>query len=92
MAFTGKQPIYEVKNATAEVDTENGILVFTECKPVKEYQYLGEVKIKGIVSSLKYDLMVDKLTKKAKKEYPTANAIIYHTSKQLDVADAIIIK
>lgn len=35
---------YEPKKATAEVEQMQGLYIFTDSKPVLEYEYLGTVK------------------------------------------------
>ena len=35
---------YEVKPSTSEVNRIEGLLIFTDCKPVMDYEYLGTVK------------------------------------------------
>ena len=47
---------YEVKNNTAEVSQYEGYYIFTDCKPVKEYDYIAtiganEVQYTGGVTS-----------------------------------------
>ena len=67
---------YEPKNSTAEVDQIQGCYVFVNSKPVKEYEYLGTVKLSLTLGSGQFQDVRDKLTKKAKKEYPQANGLI----------------
>lgn len=74
---------YAVSKKTAEVNQESGLYIYTDCKPVKEYEYLGTVKVitfQGI-----YKEAIPLLIKKAKKEYPSAEGIIYIDSEKADV-------
>jgi hypothetical protein len=80
----------EIKNSTAEVKQVQGLYIFTDCKPVKEVDYLGTVKVKGVVMSNKYTAMRDLLIKKAKKDFPKADGIII--SDDSFEADAIKFK
>lgn len=66
---------YEVKNNTAEVEQIEGLYVFTDSKPVKEYEYLGTVKANWTWSS-KYEGIRSTLISKTKKDFPTAQGII----------------
>ena len=36
--------IYELKNNSAEVNQYQGVYIFTDSKPLKDYKYLGTVK------------------------------------------------
>lgn len=85
--------MYEPKNATAEVDTYEGVYVFTDSKPVKEYDYLGTVKIGFTVGSGQYQDLRDKLIKKAKKEYPSCQGLLFNFKDGgADKADVIKFK
>jgi len=80
-AFTA---VYEAKNNTAEVDQLEGVYFFANSKPVKEYEYLGSVKIGFTMGNGGYQDMREKLVKKAKKEYPKADGIIYNGDDKAD--------
>ncbi len=43
-ALTAMVQNYQVKKATAEVESYENILIFSDNKPVMEYEYLGTVK------------------------------------------------
>lgn len=74
----------------AEVNQVQGILIFTDSKPLQEYTYLGTVKAYRIVGSSQYQPVRDYLIKKIRKDYPAANGAIFHlTSGGTDHADAI---
>jgi hypothetical protein len=66
---------YTVSKSTANVETMQGVRVFTDSKPVMEYEYLGTVKM-TIALSGKYSEVRDFLIKTAKKKYPQCEAII----------------
>ncbi|GIV26866.1 MAG: hypothetical protein KatS3mg027_0680 [Bacteroidia bacterium] len=84
---------YEPKVNTAEVDQYEGLYVFVDSKPVREYEYLGTEKVVLTFGSGQYRDIRDKLIKKVKKEYPQANGIIFHFNENAsDKADAIKIK
>ena len=78
LAFTTVNT-YESKSNTAEVDQIQGYYIFAKCKPVKEYDYLGTVK-GPTIGNHEFDNLVELIVKKAKKEYPDANALIFDGS------------
>jgi hypothetical protein len=94
-ALTGSiamRSYYEVKKNTAEVEQFQGLFVFTDSKPVSEYQYLGSVKIVLKLNG-EYQAIRDKLIKNCKKEYPEADGLIMHFANNgVDRADAIKLK
>lgn len=84
-----------VKKNAAVVEQVQGIYVFTDCKPVKEFEYLGTVKATGAFSvrSPQYESVRDILIKRLKKEYPQADGIILKLKDgDTDSADAIKFK
>lgn len=84
---------YEVKNSTAEVNQLEGIYIYTDCKPVKEYIYLGSVKLSGGVSNPQYSNVRDALIKKVNKEYENVDAVILTLNAGgVDVCDVIRFK
>jgi hypothetical protein len=86
---------YEPKKSTAEVEQQEGIYIFTDSKPVKDYDYLGTIKTSGVISfgDAQYSGVRDKLIKKCKKDFPNAEGIIFtFKSGGADKADAIKFK
>lgn len=86
---------YEIKNSTAEVNNVEGLLIFTDCKPIKEYEYLGTVKSGGTggLANPQYEGVRNRLIKRIKKEYPKADGAIMNLNYgQADKADAIKFK
>lgn len=75
IAFTAAN--YDAKNSTAEVETEQGILLFVASKPVQQYEYLGTVELNGIVMSNDYKHIMPKTVEKALKKYPNAQGVIF---------------
>ena len=74
----------------AEVNQVQGIMIFTDSKPLQQYKYLGTVKAFRMAGSSQYQPLRDHLVKKLKKDYPAANGAIFHlTSGGTDYADAI---
>lgn len=91
--FAFKTIRYDARLNTAEVEQMQGIYLFSDSKPVREYEYLGSEKINfNLFGSGKYDDVRDKLIKKIKKEYPKANGVIFHLGDGKDKADAIFVK
>ncbi|HEX8269800.1 MAG TPA: hypothetical protein VF581_07900 [Flavobacterium sp.] len=66
--------IYELKNNSAEVTENNGLLVFSHAIPQKEHRIIGTIK-KGFMST-DYPVMFELVEKKIKKTYPTAQGYI----------------
>lgn len=85
---------YQVRKNTAEVKKVLGLYVFTDSDPVLEYDVLGEIKISSALSiSDSYGSRRDALIKKAKKEYPNADAILcYPETTGLSSVSADVIK
>lgn len=84
---------YDVRSNTAEVEQMDGLYIFVDSKPVKEYDYLGTEKVGVSMGSGQYRDVRDKLIKKIKKEYPQAQGILIHFAEGgADKADAIKFK
>jgi hypothetical protein len=84
---------YEVRKSTAEVDMISGFYVFSDSKPVSEFDFLGSVKGQSMSMNPQYTNIRDGILKRVKKEYPDANGVILHlNSGGTDRADAIKIK
>lgn len=85
--------VYDSKKSTAEAQQIQGIYIFTDSKPVSEYDYKGSVKIKMSFSGAQYSDIRDKFIEKMKKEFPDADGLILSLqSGGTDVADAIKFK
>lgn len=83
---------YVVSKKTAEVEMYQNICVFTDCKPVSDYEYLGTVSGRMSLSG-QYEPVRDGLIKNAKKQYPHANGVILHLKDGgVDKADVIKFK
>lgn len=78
---------YVVNRNTAEVETYQNVRIFTDSKPIKEYEYLGIVKAHiGLTGH--YSEIRGILIKNAIKKYPNAEGLIIKD----DVADVIKFK
>lgn len=75
---------YVVSKKTADVNQERGLYIFTDSKPVNEYVYLGKVKA-TLTWQGQYQEVIPVLVKKAKKEYPLAEGIIYIAPESAEV-------
>lgn len=75
----------------ARVEQLQGIYIFSDCKPVAKYKYLGTIKRNtGGFGGSQYADVRDGLIKQIKKEYPEADGIILILkSGGTDRADAI---
>jgi hypothetical protein len=87
LAFTASN--YEAKNASAEVQQEEGMYIFYRSKPVMEFEYLGTYKI-GMVWDDKPKLLFNKLIRKTKEKFPNADGIII--DNEMGKCDAIKFK
>lgn len=92
-AFSSKRNTV-ADNSLATVNQLQGLYVFTDCKPVGEYKYLGTVKNgMRIAGSAQYEPVRDRLLKKIKQDYPEANGVIFSfVNGAADRADAIQFK
>lgn len=66
---------YKVKLNTAEVNQLQGLYIFSDCKPILDYDYLGTVK-STITFDGQYQSVRDKLIERTKEKYPNADGII----------------
>lgn len=64
------------KKSAADVEQYSGCYIFYMCKPVREYDYLGTMKLSGVANTTKE--AAAKYAAAAKKEYPEANGIIFN--------------
>lgn len=84
---------YDPKKSTGEVDQFQGLFIFVDSKPVMEYEYLGTVKSSVSFGDSQYTGVRDRIIKKAKNDFPQADAIIItFKSGGSDKADAIKFK
>jgi hypothetical protein len=85
---------YVVGKQTADVTRKMGLLVFTDSEPVMQYEKLGTIKVSTTFALTgEYGSMRDALIKKAKKDFPTAEAILcYPEVKGLSAVTADVIK
>lgn len=75
---------YLVSKKTAEVNYINGLYVFTDSKPVMEFVTMGKVKA-TMTWQGQYQEVIPVLIKKARKEYPSAEGIIYVAPESAEV-------
>ena len=77
------------EKSKCRVNRQQGLYVFCDCKPVQEYDKLGEIVGAGGLSSLYSDLR-NRLIKKVMKKYKAADGIIINLVEGgRDRADAI---
>ena len=75
----------------AEVNQLQGIYIFTDSKPLQPYDYLGTVKkTVTFAGGIQYAAIRDRMIKKVKSDYPTADGIIFYGNA--DRCDAIKFK
>lgn len=77
----------------AQAQIVDGIVVFTDCEPVAEYNVVGDIKSAGGACG-QYTCVRDKLIKKALKEYDKSfdGIIIYPAKNGVDKATVIKFK
>jgi hypothetical protein len=93
VSLFGMRSYNDFKKSHSEVDQYQGIFVFTDSKPLKEYEYLGTVKMTMGLGSGQYQNVRNVLIKKAKKDYPQADGLIMNFKDGgTDRADAIKFK
>ena len=75
---------------TAKPNQEQGIYIFMDSKPMNEYEYLGSIKLKVLMTG-KYSEAKNAFLKKIKKDYPNANGALITDDDGFRI-DAILIK
>ena len=73
--------VYEPNYSTAEVAKIDGLLIFTDSKPIMPHEILGMVDL-GFVSGTQYESIRNSLVKRVKKTYPNADGIILNLNKK----------
>lgn len=84
--------MYDAKKNTAEVMQIEGIYIFTDSKPVMEYEYLGTIETSVLGMCNQYNCLRDKAITKTKKEYPASEGIIISFNKEKGNAKCDVIK
>ena len=77
LGFIAKSSIIPCTRANVEIIENVG--VFAYCKPDCGYDVLGTVKLPGLVSSERADRCIETLLKRAKKDFPSTEALILNT-------------
>lgn len=88
VSATSRPSTYDVRKNTAEVEQVHGIYVFTDCKPVADYEYIGKVTAFWVASQ-DYETVRDEVIRQVKKKQKEANAVILHFSGSNYTGDAI---
>ena len=79
----------QIKKNTATVEQAEGMYVFLQSSPQAEYEVLGTVKKTGLVWSGKPKEMYRILLRRAKKDFPNCDGIIF---EDIDMEHATCIK
>jgi hypothetical protein len=85
--------IYDLKQNSAEANELNGILMFTDSKPLMKYEIIGQVKL-GLGSTHK-DCYRDarvRLVEICKEKYPTGKGLMIKVDEFRYTADVIDFK
>lgn len=82
--FSFAKSIYEVKDITAETKKVEGLAIFTDCKPVKEYEVIGTVTLSefSFYNGSKFYKIQTRLSQKAKEKFPDAEGLIYDIAEE----------
>jgi len=91
LAFLLLSFIYSSDKSAATAEQREGIYIFMLSKPAAEYQHLGSIEKKGIVMSGKPEEMLNTMLRKAKKDYPQCDGIIF-TNVDMYKADCVKFK
>ncbi len=67
----------DYKKSDAKVNQAEGIYIFLESTPLKEYEVLGTVKKTGIVWSGQPNEMFRTILRRARRDYPNCDAVIF---------------
>jgi hypothetical protein len=90
LAFTPSA--LEPRTSMAHVEEVNGVLIFTDSKPVMPYDSLGTVEL-SFVTDTQYQSIRNHLLKKAKKRYPNVQGLIMKMNKKgVDKAMVVVFK
>ena len=82
--------VQQITKNTAAVKQIEGIYIFFASEPVREYEYLGTVKV-GATWDSKTITRLNSMIKNCKSDYPTAEALIFKNT-DFGSADAIKFK
>jgi len=97
LAILGAATSATPRSDLARVNQYQGIYVFTDCMPERDYQVLGTVHPKGKgwaamgMKDVQYENTRDGMVRVCKEEYPNAEGIILHLGRK-DEGDAIKFK
>jgi len=84
-------PDGDINNGLATVNKVDGYYIFMQCTPVAPYEILGTVKKTGIAISGDPDEMFKTILRRAKKDFPKCDAIIF-TDVAMKHGDCIVFK
>lgn len=79
LAFTPS--VLEPRTSMAHVEEVNGVLIFTDSKPMLPYDSIGTVEL-SFVMDTQYQSIRNHLLKKAKKKYPNVQGLIMKMDKK----------
>jgi hypothetical protein len=79
LAFTIEN--FKPNSSTAEVNKIEGFYIFTDCKPVIQYDSLGTIEI-GFIADTQYESIRANFIKKARNKFPNANGLLLKFNKK----------
>lgn len=74
----------------AIVNQQEGIYIFVQSKPAENAKFLGKINMPEVVWKGKTKEMINTAVRRAKKQFPDCNAVIF-TSDNLETAEAFFI-
>ena len=77
IALFAFKPSEQFKKDYASVNRISGLYVFIESKPMADYDVVGTVKKTGLVWNGRGKEMLDILIRRAQKDYPDCDGIIF---------------
>jgi hypothetical protein len=77
IAGVAPQQSAPVAKNLAQVNEVDGYYIFQQCKPMREYEVLGEVKKTGITWTGSPKEMFKTLLRRTKKDFPKADGLIF---------------
>jgi hypothetical protein len=87
--------IHDLKKSSAEVNEVAGIYIFSDSKPLMEYEVIGEVGLAfATTQSPAHSNLREVFVKKLKDKYPTGEALIFKNDPYggTHKADVIVFK
>lgn len=89
-AFNGASD--NVDKTMASVQKLDGYYIFVKAEPKAPYEKLGNMESPGMVKSLALNSMLNTFIKKAKKDYPNADGLVFNAAGESGMGSCEVIK